>query len=94
MVNVMSVQTTIETIITEQLPNEHLEVINESHEHAGHAHGATDSHFKVIIVSAEFEGMRLVARQQVIYKILADMINKPVHALAMQTFTPQEWSDR
>mgnify|MGYP000662688413 CR=1 FL=1 len=90
----MSVQQVIETKISQQLLTEHLEVINESHEHAGHAYGGEETHFKVIVVSAEFEGQRKVARQQRIYQILENEMNNPVHALAMQTLTPEEWKNR
>jgi BolA protein len=89
----MSVQQEIDNRIQQALTTEYLDVINESHQHAGHAHGGEETHYKVIVVSAEFEGKRPVARQQLIYKILADMINNPVHALAMQTFTPDEWKN-
>ncbi len=89
----MSVQQTLESRISEQLSIVHLEVINESHHHAGHAHGGAETHYKVVVVSADFEGKRKVARQQMIYKIVNDMINNPVHALAMQTFTPEEWKN-
>jgi len=88
----MSIQKIIEAKISEQLDVTHLEVINESHLHAGHAHGGKETHYKVIVVSADFSGKFKVARQKMIYKILADMINNPVHALAMQTSTPEEWS--
>ncbi|MEW6982690.1 BolA family protein [Colwelliaceae bacterium 6471] len=87
----MSIQQLIKNKISEHLSIEHLEVINESHLHAGHAHGGVDTHFKVIVVSKDFEGKRKVARQQTIYQILAEQINNPVHALAMQTMTPDEW---
>ena len=87
----MTVKDTIETKLKAELNLEHLEVINESHLHAGHAHGGIDTHFRITVVSTDFEGKRPVARQQLIYKILNDMINNPVHALAMQTLTPQEW---
>lgn len=87
----MSIQQLIENKISAHLSIEHLEVINESHLHAGHAHGGVDTHFKVIVVSKDFEGKRKVARQQTIYQILAEQINNPVHALAMQTMTPDEW---
>ncbi len=58
----MSVQQTLESRISEQLATEHLEVINESHHHAGHAHGGAETHYKVVVVSADFEGKRKVAR--------------------------------
>ncbi len=90
----MSVQATIESKLTQELSPEFLEVINQSHEHAGHQHGDVDSHYKVVIVSAAFNNMRPVARHQQIYKTLAEELRSPVHALALQTFTPEEWQQR
>jgi len=87
----MSVQTNIENKLTQQLNPEFLEVINQSHEHAGHAHGSVDSHYKVVVVSNSFDGQRMVARHQQIYKILAEELEGPVHALVLQTLTTEEW---
>lgn len=66
----------------------HLDVINESYMHSG---PATDSHFKLILVSAVFEGMRAVARHQHVYQILAEELAGEVHALALHLYTPNEW---
>lgn len=66
----------------------HLELINESHMHAG---PATDSHFKLVLVSDAFEGLRAVARHQKVYGLLADELKGPVHALALHLYTTQEW---
>jgi len=90
----MSIQSTIEEKLTQELNPEFLEVINQSHEHAGHLHGKTDSHFKVTIVSSAFTDVRPVARHQIIYKILAEEMNNPVHALVLQTFTREEWRQK
>lgn len=67
---------------------EHLELLNESHMHAG---PATDSHFKLVLVSAAFNGQRVVARHQQIYKLLAAELQGPVHALALHLYSPDEW---
>ncbi len=69
-----------------------LEVKDESHLHAGHA-GAPDggeSHFRILIISADFEGSSRVARQRMVNKALKDELAGPVHALAMKTLTPEE----
>ncbi len=66
----------------------YLVIENESHMHSG---PATDSHFKVVMVSEAFDGTRPVARHQMIYKILADELAGPVHALALHLYTPAEW---
>lgn len=66
-----------------------IEVINESHMH--HVPPGSQTHFKAIVVSAEFEGKRPVARHQMVYGLLAEELAKQVHALALHTYTPQEW---
>jgi len=69
-----------------------LEIEDESAKHAGHA-GARpggETHFKVRIVSAEFRGLTRVARQRLVYARLADEFAAGVHALALQTLTPEE----
>lgn len=71
------------------LNSEFLKIENESHMHSG---PATDSHFKLTLVSNEFDGMRTVARHQKIYALLADELAGPVHALALHLFSPEEWS--
>jgi BolA protein len=69
-----------------------LEVKDESHLHAGHA-GARpggESHFRLLIVSASFEGLPRVARQRAVNDILREELRDLVHALAMRTLTPAE----
>lgn len=83
------VQTAIETKLKDQFKPEHLSVENESHMHSVPPNSET--HFKVVLVSADFDGKRKVARQQSVYAALAEEIAGPVHALAMHTYTPSEW---
>ena len=52
----------------------------------------SESHFKVIIISEEFEGERVVRRHQRVNAVLADELANSIHALAMQTLTPAEWT--
>ena len=67
---------------------EHMELINESHMHAG---PATESHFKLIMVSGQFSELKLIKRHQLEYKILQEELAGPVHALALHLLTPDEW---
>lgn len=63
-----------------------LEVIDESLEHAGHA-GARlggETHFRIRICSLELSGLRRVAAHQKIYALLSDLMNNPIHALAIE----------
>jgi len=69
-----------------------LEVLNESHQHSVPAHSET--HFKVTLVTADFEGVRPVKRHQLVYAQLQLLLDGPIHALALHTYTPDEWSQR
>lgn len=80
-----------EKLTTNLLPLR-LEVIDESHRHAGHA-GASpegETHFRIEVVSARFAGLSRVDRQRLVNQILAEELRTRVHALAMQTLAPDE----
>ncbi len=49
-------------------------------------------HFQAIIVSKTFEGKRPVQRHQIVYRALGDRMREEVHALSMNTLTPEEWA--
>ena len=65
-----------------------VEVINESPNH--NVPDGAESHFKVTVVSDEFENLRPVQRHQLIYKVLSDEM-KLIHAIAIHPFTKTEW---
>ena len=88
----MNIQQQIESQLGEALQPSFLEVFNESDQHNVPANSET--HFKVVIVSAKFEGQRPVARHQKIYRALAEQLEGPVHALALHTYTAAEWEDQ
>ncbi len=87
----MRVARIIEEKIRRELSPEHLEVIDESAKHAGHA-GARpegESHFHLKITARAFAGLNRVARQRLVYKILADELAGPVHALSLSLDAPE-----
>ena len=86
----MSVQSLIEQKLQATFAPVALDVINESYMHS--VPPGSETHFKVVVVSDAFEGKRSVARHQAIYQALAEEVQGPVHALAIHTYTPQEWS--
>ena len=88
----MSIQSDIENKLLATLALDHLEVVNESYMHNVPANSAT--HFKVTAVSADFEGKGSVGRHQMVYKLVAEELAGPVHALALHTYTPDEWQQR
>ena len=61
---------------------EHVEVSGDGH------------HFEAVIVSAAFNGKRKVQQHQVVYQALGDRMREEIHALSMQTLTPEEWAAR
>ncbi|MFY8178098.1 MAG: BolA family protein [Limnohabitans sp.] len=70
----------LQAIIAAGLPCEHLHVEGDGR------------HWYATLVSAEFEGKRLIQRHQRVYATLGDkMKTDEVHALSMKTFTPAEW---
>jgi len=82
----------IETKLREALDAAHVDVADESHLHAGHPGAAGGGgHFRATIVSPRFEGLSRVARQRLVYQALAAEMQADIHALAMRTFTPEEW---
>lgn len=88
----MQVQTEIENLLKSALSPQHLDVENESHQH--NVPAGSESHFKVVIVSDAFIDKRLVARHQLVYKALGDVVKNKIHALALHTYTADEWSER
>lgn len=88
----MPVSDSIQQKLTTALAPQRLEVIDESHLHAGHsgAREGGESHFRLLVVSASFEGLSRVARQRLINDLLRDELAGTVHALAMKTLTPDE----
>jgi len=82
----------IEKRLREALDATHVEVIDESHLHAGHA-GAKDGggHYRAVIVSDRFEGLNRVKAQQLVYGVLGDWMGKEIHAMSMKTFTVAGW---
>jgi BolA family transcriptional regulator, general stress-responsive regulator len=79
-------------VLSQQLAPLHLDVINESHGHS--VAPGSETHFKVVAVSALFEGRRPVARHQLVYQACADELNAGLHALALHLYTPEEWQAR
>jgi len=88
----MSVETTIREKLTEAFAPTRLDVINESHLHAGHRNspGTGESHFRVLIVSSAFAGASRVARHRAVNKLLEAELKGKVHALALGVYAPGE----
>ncbi|MES1963910.1 BolA family transcriptional regulator [Psychrobacter sp. AH5] len=80
----------------EDLHPSYVDLLNESMNHAGYFEGK-ESHFKLTIVSEAFEGKRLVARHQLVYKTVDPLLTSKggsIHALAIHAYTPSEWQQQ
>lgn len=95
----MSVRAAIEAKLSAGLAPQHLDIVDDSHRHAGHAHRMTEpghagpggeTHFKIAIVAEAFAGKSRVERHRMVNTLLADELAGPVHALQLVTKTPAE----
>jgi BolA protein len=87
----MNVQSTIEHKLSEGLECLHLEVVNESDQH--NVPAGSESHFKVVVVSNDFQGKSLVAQHRMVYQLLGQELERQVHALALHTYSEQSWRE-
>ena len=87
----MSIEAVIEEKLLAAFSPIHLDVINESDQH--NVAPGSESHFKVIIVSEDFEGERLIKRHRAINALLATELADNIHALALHTYTEHEWEN-
>jgi len=72
----------IRTYIQNALPCDHVEVQGDGR------------HFEAVIVSAEFRGKSMVQQHQLVYRALGERMREEIHALSMQTLTPEEVAQR
>ena len=70
----------IERYIAGGLPCDHLEVEGDG------------QHFRAVIVSDKFAGLSRVRQHQLVYGVLGDRMRAEIHALSLQTFTPEAWA--
>ncbi|MBU0583068.1 MAG: BolA family transcriptional regulator [Alphaproteobacteria bacterium] len=96
----MSIQATIEEKLQRAFSPERMQVVNESHLHAGHHHedsghhatfdGSGETHFRVRLVAPAFSGMSRIERHRAVNTLLADELEAGVHALAIEPAAPGE----
>lgn len=89
----LSMQERIVQKLAQGLLPSRLDVVNESHLHAGHAgdDGSGETHFHVTVASSLFEGKGRIERQRIVYDLLKDEMAHGVHALSVKTFTGDEY---
>ena len=83
----------IRRILEQQFTPAFMEVMDESHLHAGHMEATEGlaTHFRITIVSEKFEGLLPIKQHRLIYAALKQQLNEGVHALALSTIKPSKW---
>ena len=80
--------------ITSNLQVNKIEIIDESHLHAGHNNRTQGGvHFKAVIISEHFDNLSLIERHKKIYSILGKDMGTTIHAFSMKTLTPKEYKE-
>ncbi|MBL95062.1 MAG: BolA family transcriptional regulator [Magnetovibrio sp.] len=85
----MTIEEQIRTKIEEALHPKHLEILNESHMH--NVPSDSETHFKLVIVTDQFDGKSRIERHKIINNLLALELSSQVHALSLLTLTTPEW---
>lgn len=88
----MSMAETIHDKLVEALEPAALQVLDESHMHAGGK--SAQSHFKVVVVSESFDKLPLLKRHRLVHDVLAEELAGKIHALSVHAYTPAQWTAR
>lgn len=85
-------QTTLQRTLTDALHPLRLEVKDVSARHAGHSGARPEggTHFEVVIVASQFQGLARLARHRLVYGLLEQAMREGVHALQLTTLSPSE----
>lgn len=67
-----------------------LEIIDDSHKHAGHASAGGAGHFTVNIVAGAFKGKSLIQRHRLVYDAVSNLMQTHIHALSINAKPPEE----
>ena len=70
----------IQKLVVEGLPGATVRVASDD-----------NHHYEALVVAAEFEGLRKLARHRLVYKCLGALVGNEIHALSLRTLTPAEW---
>ena len=76
--------------LTQALAPAQLDIIDDSHQHAGHAAAGGAGHFTVLIVTDRFAGMSALERHRLVYASVGDLMPHEIHALSIKAKTPDE----
>ena len=77
--------------LTEALSPQSIDIVDESHKHAGHEGAKSGGgHFTVTVVASAFEGKKLLERHRMVYNAVGDAMHSEIHALSIKALAPGE----
>lgn len=82
--------TMIREVLTGAFSPHRLDIVDDSHKHAGHAGARGGGHFTVHIIAEQFEGKSMLERHRMVYAALAELMQAEIHALSIKAHTPEE----
>ena len=88
----MDIKSKIHDLIINELNVSKIDLVDESYKLIGHNKDTSGGHFKLMIVSDDFQDMKLLDRHKLIYNILEKMIKVDIHALSIRALTKQEYT--
>jgi BolA protein len=88
----MSRSERINQLINLELAPNYLDVEDESSKH--HVPEGAETHFKLSIVTTQFNGLSRINRHRLVNKLLAEELRSGLHALSLHLYTPEEWKER
>jgi len=80
----------IQSKLTEAFAPTDLKIIDDSHQHAGHASAKGGGHYRVRIVSPAFSGQTTIQRHRMVYAALGRLMDGEIHAVSIQAYTPED----
>ena len=80
--------------ISSKMNVDQIEIIDQSHQHAGHTQNTGGGHYKAIIISDDFNNKNLVERHRMVYDALGDLMQNEIHAFSMNTLTVSEFNNK
>ena len=90
----MNIPKKIQEILQKKFSACKVEVLDESHLHAGHSEAKSSGggHYSVVVVSEMFQGKTTLARHRMVYQMLSEELKTSIHALAIKAYTLEEYS--
>lgn len=76
--------------LTEAFAPIDLQIIDDSHQHAGHASAKGGGHYRVRLVSSAFAGKTTIQRHRMVYAALGTLMDGEIHAVSIQAYTPED----